>query len=61
MGKEDDDTAMWFFGGLTVVCITALGITAMVLTAPASVTVGVGAAVGAGSASGTAYISTQKN
>lgn len=58
MGKEDDSTAMWVFGGLTVVCLTGIAITAMVVTAPVTVTVGVTVAVGGVSA--TAYISSQK-
>ena len=60
MGRKDDNTAMWVFGSISVVCFTGIVITAMVLFAPVTVTAGVGATVGVGSVSGTAYLITQK-
>lgn len=56
MGKEDNNTAMWVFGSISVVCLTGIAISAMVIFGPVSVTVAVGVTVGVGGATANIYI-----
>lgn len=58
MGKDNQSNAGWIFGGLAVVGLTGVAITALIVTAPVTVTAGVTVAVGGASA--TAYISAEK-